>query len=200
MTENHQNGGSNLEELIRLAQGKVTASERKAIENRIAVDSELKGLYEVIRLLVKTSDQLMSADVSSVARLLGVQVFRDFRKRKSAPSLKKAIKLFDSANMPLPEGVRPAAVDTRRLKYRFPEGVLELALYPISLESFEIVGMISEYHSSSPFRVSVQSVRRVEHYESDEVNLFRIPRISRGKHEIKVYSDDRLIGTATLEL
>ena len=45
--------------------------------------------------------------------------------------------------MPLPEGVRPAAVSTRRLKYRIGEDILEISLHPVSPASYELIGQLS---------------------------------------------------------
>jgi hypothetical protein len=200
MTKKHQNAGSGLEELIRLAQGKVTTEQQKRLEQRLASDSKLSAIYDVIRLLVRTSDNLMSAGVAAVANRLGLQVFRDFQKLREQPASRQAITVFDSKNLPLPEGVRPAAVDTRKLKYQLPQGSCEVAVYPISLESYELVGMISGHDAPVPYEIVVKSGKREKRYVTDEVSLFRIPRISSGKHEMRIYLDSELFGTITFEL
>ena len=80
------------------------------------------------------------------------------------------------------------------------QGELELALYPISVESFEMVGMIMDTDAPPPYTIVVKSGRREERFETDEVNLFRIPRITSGQHELLIYSGKELIGTTTIEL
>ncbi len=200
MTDNHRNGGKQIEDLILLAQERLDQDRREELESLIANDSKLASLYQIICELVAAGRQLKAADISTIAQSLGEQIFVDYQRQRRAPGLKHAITLFDSKDMPLPQGVRPAAVDTRRLKYQLPRGQVEIEIYPISLASFEIVGMILDAGEPAPYTIVVGTRRREQRFTSDKVDLFRIPRISRGKHDLRIYSAERLIGTIELEL
>jgi len=200
MTEKRHEGEKQIDELVLLSQGKLKPSRRKALEKQIAEDKGLRALYNFIRVALETREEALTFEAVSASDKLSLKLFQDFQKRKLEPALKRAVTTFDSSVMPLPEGVRPAAVDTRALRFQLPRGLVELALYPISVESYDLVGMISEYDAHGPFEIRVKSGRQKLTLHSDAVNLFRIPRISRGKHVFTILSGEELVGTIDLEL
>ena len=200
MSRREQASENQIEDLILLAQGKLDTTKRGAVERAIANDSRLFALYEVIKPLVGAKDPLSSAAITTAAKRLGERMFNDFQRHKDDPDSRRGVVVYDSQGLPLPEGVRPAAVDTRRLKYRLPDGLVELSVYPISLESYELVGIISEVDAHAPYTVVLKTSIREQRFTTDEVSLFRIPRISRGKHDLRFYSGEELIGAITIDL
>ncbi len=107
---------------------------------------------------------------------------------------------FDSGLLPAPEGVRPAAVDTRRLRYQIGERLLELSLYPVSVNSFELIGQISDSPATLAMRVELVANRRKITATAEQFGIFRFPRVPSGEYRVRIISGDQVIATVDLEL
>ncbi len=185
--------------LVKLIKGELTAADRQRVEAQIASDRSLADLYVIVRELHGTCDSLQATSAAA-ARKLAQKLYADFSRRRDNPGARTGVTVFDSRLMPLPEGVRPATVDTRRLKYRFEGMDIELSLYPLSPDSYELIGQIMQLPAAKSLRVKLQAGRQSFEVVPDQFYLFRFPRIPRLEYVLKVFEDDELLGTVDLEL
>ncbi len=146
-----------------------------------------EGAGDLLRQLRKPARKLMAA------------ILRDRQKKIAQPD--QGVIEFDSALLPLPEGVRPAAVETRRLRFRLESGVVDLTLYPLSTEGWELIGqLIDDDDSNRELRVQVGQGRTKRTVEANQVNVFRIDHLMSGPVQLKLLSDSGNIGTIDLEI
>ncbi len=212
MTEKRRDGGSQVEELIRLAQDQLDPSSKEALQKRLAQDKDLQALYEIVlsmyqrrkeeldEILREAQDAVVSKETAESAMRQGLRIFDDLRLRRKDPTRLRGIAVTDSADTPTPAGVRKSAVDTRRLKYRLPEGEVHLELLPVSFESYDMTGIVTHKTHSGPFNIALRTGKRVRKTTTDEVNLFQLARVASGRHEIELFFGAELIGTITLEI
>ncbi|MEW5925437.1 MAG: hypothetical protein AB1746_15760, partial [Candidatus Zixiibacteriota bacterium] len=101
---------------------------------------------------------------------------------------------------PLPEGVRPAAVDCRRLKFKIGDYDLEISMYPISTDSREIIGQVHQARFDKPLEVRLKSGRTSFSVTADRFNLFRFERVPVAEYKMTLISDGQTIGIVDLAL
>lgn len=190
----------NIELLIGLVRGQLPGPEEKRIEAALKADRDLAELYSVIKELHAEAKGLNWPQIGGAVKEISSRLFEDYSKSKRRPKARYGVALFDSKLLPLPEGVRPAAVDTRRIKYRFDDYILDVSLYPVSPESYEVIGQISAPEEGSLFEVSLKSrgVRLVA--RTDAFQLFRFERVPATAYELSLKSGKRRIGTVDIEL
>ncbi len=123
--------------------------------------------------------------------------YMDSRKPKH-PAI--GVVLFDSLLMPLPQGVRPATVDTRRLKYQLPEGVLEMSLYPVTTEYYEMIGQLRKISPETVPQVTLHYGQKKIRTEANDVNLFHFPRIPAGACRLEIKSGKTTLARISLEI
>jgi hypothetical protein len=181
--------------LIDYARGRLDPDERIVIEKNIEQDPILKKMVEVITGMKTESDRSDWAKLEKPSHDLVDRMLHDIKKRKTRGNEKTGINIYDSGLLPLPEGVRPAEVDTRRLKYLIDEAQIELSIYPISPKSFELIGRISGIEPDRPLTVELRSGKKKRNkIEANEFNLFRYPRISSGAYDLVILDGCAVVG------
>lgn len=194
-------GNDNIEfgDIVDLVRGHLKPERRSRIEARIRADSVLQRLVELLMLL---RSEAVSGDWKSLKPAVHALLDRQLRERRHKVTEKSAtrgVTVFDSRLLPLPEGVRPALVDTGHIRYRIDAEYLELSLYPVSVNSFEIIGRFTGGAEES---FAVRLHRETKQYTSDtnEFGLFRFPRVSRGHYVLEVLRGSAVIGTVDCDV
>lgn len=154
-----------------------------------------KAVKTVFDKLEKTAKGLNKNEEKIAARNLAKKLFSDFTKRKKET---EGVCVFDSALMPLPEGVRPAIVDTRKLKYCFDECELTLSLYPVSIENFEVVGQITGVDSETKLSVLFKRGKQSVKADTDTFHLFSLQRLEKGSYSVSIKREKKIIGTVSI--
>ncbi|MEW5994193.1 MAG: hypothetical protein AB1744_07340 [Candidatus Zixiibacteriota bacterium] len=186
--------------IIRLLRGKLSAHQRRELEARLASDGPLAQLRAIIGELLAASETADDSLLRSAAKQVAQRMFEDYQRRGCPGRRKQGITLFDSKLLPLPEGVRPATVDTRRLKYRLGDLVLTISLYPISPHSYEMIGQIIEAKTDRPFEVIVSGGKTDQSARTDRFHVFRFERLETGRYMLRLKRGRILIGVVDIDL
>ncbi len=172
-------------QLLAYHRGELDEETRSALKGRIETDHELAQLLAVVVELTaatRTSDDSLSQS----ARSLSALIIRDYLRKKASPGSIQGVVVFDSSVVPLPDGVRPAAVDTRQLRYKLDVGDLSLALYPLTMNSFEMVGQLAGQPAGDRLVIVLRQGRKLQSVEADEHHLFRFARVAGGDSRLAV--------------
>jgi hypothetical protein len=189
-----------IELLVRLARGQLSEDQRNQVEAELKDKPELAEAYELICRLYAESQELDWPRLSQGIKEISRQLYDDFLKSRTRPGKKSGVKVFDSGVLPAPDGVRPAAVDTRRIKYCFEDYSLEISLYPISPESYELIGHVIGAPEGTVITVNLKSRRAQQREHTDRFQLFRFERVAAGPYELVLAQGRRPIGMVNLEL
>ena len=183
-------------DLVKFHRGQASDAERDRIDDAIRRDPQLRQTYELIRNAGEFLDELGWEQLSEAALKLSDRMFDDFRQADG-----RGVLVFDSALLPQPEGVRPAPVGVRNLRYRIRDLLLDLSLYPITPDSFEILGQVSEGASATgALTISLRGPVRIRAVETDEFGLFRFERVGRGAWDLELISDANSLGRVGLQV
>jgi len=181
---------TDFELIVRYLAGELSDRENRDIEQKISQDKDLRKLVGLLR------DQSNDTERSSwdklkipAHKLLERQLKETRKSRGRGHSRKRGVTTFDSGLLPVPEGVRPATVDTRRLKYRIDRCSLELSLYPVSPGSYEIIGQVSGLEGDRELSISLTGNGKPLTISSNQFHLFRFPRVPVGEYEMHIKSD-----------
>lgn len=172
----------------------MTKSDDKSKQDVTALEERLENTHsggagggELFQQLRKPARQLIRA------------ILTDHRKKDRQPH--HGVIEFDSSYLPLPEGVRPAAVDIRRLIYRLDGCRVDLSLYPLSTEGWEMIGQVVQAERElSDITVTVRHGRSQSTCSANQFHLFRVPRLESGKNTLEVKSSHRTLGTIEIEV
>ena len=186
--------------LIGYLKGGLSRRDKRKAGAMIKSDKDTKELYPVVRELYLNGQGTNWNQVQQAAFKLSARLFKDFLKSRKKRGPAYGITVFDSGILPLPEGVRPATVDTRRVKYRVGDMFLEVSLYPVSIGSYEIIGQISGMEGEAALEVVLKSAGTTFAADTDQFNVFRFPRIPVGKYFLYLVSGNKKIGSVTVEL
>jgi hypothetical protein len=107
---------------------------------------------------------------------------------------------YDSSLLPLPQGVRPAAVETRRLKWTVGDFRVELACHPLSAASWELIGRIEGLSRRPLPTVRLQSEDRQYETDVDDFGVFRFERVPAGSYDVLIVLESRIAGSMSLSL
>ncbi len=188
-----------IERLIALLSGSLTGIEEKALVAEMQQVPELAEMYDMLKDMSAISGH-GSKPIISATQKLSQKLYQDFLKNQASDKLQYGIQLFDSSLLPLPEGIRPASVDTRQLKYRIGELVIELKMYPITVDSVELIGQIEGLDSYEEFSVTVETKKKNQNTSVDKFGLFRFERIAIGKNSLYIMKNDSKEGLIELTL
>ncbi|MCB2229546.1 hypothetical protein KQH82_02440 [bacterium] len=194
-----ENNKDKIRQLLAYHRGTLAADERRVVDSALQSDSELRDLLALVVELdqaVGTRDDILG----DPARKLSTLIIRDFLGRKADPDSRRGVVVFDSSVVPLPDGVRPAAVDTRELRYKLDEAELSLALYPLTMNSYEMVGQISGRPSEEALSVVVKQGRKTQSVAADRHHLFRFARVSGGDCRLSVVRGGDEIAFITIDI
>lgn len=181
--------------------GNLSAAGRRQAEELIRKDSNSDRLFTVVKSLFLESKKADWEQMRESSLRLASRLFNDYQKSLKRPGANLGINIFDSRMLPLPEGVRPALVDNSRLKYKVGELVLEISLYPVSTESYELIGQVLELESDQQLIVKLRSSRKNEfEAAADSFHLFRFDRIPKADYTLELILDNNRIGVIDLKL
>ncbi len=188
-----------IEQLTALLRGELKGKQKKTLLEELQLDSELSEMFELLKKMHEVrhpeSNQIISA-----SKKLSKTLFTDFLKKQLSHKTDFGVRVFDSALLPLPEGVRPASVDTRLLKYHVGEAIVELTVYPITIDSVEIIGQIAGIENNKSIKVIAEVNGEKKEVEVDEFCLFRFERIDIGSCRLLFSSENSKEGIIELEL
>lgn len=187
-----------IEQLELLARGRIRGIRKKELLNRIESDQQLRQTYELVCGLSKMQGENQKAGLTDSFRTLSRQMFLDFRARTGDP--KHGIIVFDSQNIPYPEGVRPAVVDTRRLRFKLDRGEIELSFYPVTHNAFEVVGQLSRDGLTDKTKVQLAGKPGRKQTLADEFGLFRFELIPSGQYCLTALGTEGIIGKIEFDL
>jgi len=188
------------EELLSLIRGSLKGKRRRELLALVNSDKEIGETYRLLRQLVETGENLTSAGIDNALSNLSDRVFADFTQKKRHPEQKRGVLVFDSQDVPLPAGVRPATVDTRRLRFQLETGEMELSLYPVSFNSYEVLGRLTGVAAEGDIQLTAKSAHSERKAAADHFGLFRFDKLPVGRYTIVVAGADVLLGTIEFEL
>jgi hypothetical protein len=168
---------------------KLSDDEREKLSKRLSEDPDLKELASWLGTPADKQDRQQWERLQKPAHLLLESMLRDTRSGGKHPKKMQGVLTYDSSLLPLPEGVRSAAVGTRRLHYQVGEGRVGLSLYPVSMTSYELIGQIEGVTPAKVSKVELAIAGRRLYAEADAHGVFRFPRIPAGKCRIKMTYD-----------
>jgi hypothetical protein len=192
--------GKQFDKLIDYIKGQLNSKEHASMKAQIENDPILQKMISVIKGMKNEVDQIEWPKLEKSSHDLFDRLLNDVKKQKSKGNEKRGVNIFDSRLLPLPEGVRPADVDTRRLKFLIGDAQLELSIYPISPKSFELIGQISGLEQVRSLSVELISGKSRITSEANQFNLFRVPRVPAGTYNLNFYDGQNIIGKIDLEL
>ncbi len=172
-----KNQKDKVEKLIQYVRGELSAKERQKLKSELETDSELVRLLSLVNALEESQADLNLVDDSRAAQSIADQIFHDFRRTRSKRGNHRGVVVFDSKLLPLPEGIRPAKMDTRRLKYHVGELDLHLSLYPISPDSYEIIGQVAGGPDNIEYEIQLARNAKKLTCRTDPFGLFRFERV-----------------------
>ncbi len=175
----------NIEELLlAYVAGTLDPARRDEIERLIATDEEVRRLHGVIAALHRESKE--SNDLRSAAKALIARFVRDLRGSRAGRDKHRGLLTFDSGLLPLPAGIRPATIDSRRLKYTAGDHELEVSMYPGSPGTYEIIGQVSGFQTGEALEVRLERSRRVLTATSNQFQVFHFVRVPAGEYTLLV--------------
>jgi len=190
----------NVEVLMKYIRDELPDRERKEVGEKLLSNRQLRELYDTLKLVGSGGRAFKWMQIRNAALKMSSRIFRDFQKTIKKPDANYGVNVFDSKVLPLPEGVRPAAVDSRRLKYVMGPYNLELHLKPVSIDSYDVVGEISGFKGDSPIKVTMRSGKLTLTAVADEFNLFFFSRVPVRNYVFSFMSGKRKIGSIDIEI
>lgn len=137
--------------------------------------------------------------LESAHRLLALQL-KAIKKTTDKVYKSGGLVFHDSRVLPRPEGVRPAAVETARLKYQIEDKQLQISLYPVSPERFEVIGRLDGISSGKIIGVILKSDRKKITTLSNEFQIFRFENIQKASYQLEINDGQKTIAKVTLNL
>ncbi len=190
---------TNIEELLQAyVEDRLEADRRAEVERLIASDDNIRDMHRLIAALHRESRE--SGDLRQAARGLVQRFLRDFRHNKKDTRGRHGLLTFDSGLLPLPAGIRPATIDSRRLKYTAGDHELEVSMYPGSPGTYEIIGQISGFSTGAELDVRLEHSRRNFTATSNQFQVFHFVRIPAGEYTLLVSGPDKTDFSFVLEV
>jgi hypothetical protein len=180
--------------------GRLSGDKKREFEQLLDKDPELKRTAGFVADLIKEAREIQWHKFKDPAHSVFRSLLRDFKSSERDTDKKRGIVFFDSQQMPPPEGIRPATTNTRRIKYRIGDEILEISLYPVSPNSYELIGLISGRVPGDILKVEIRSGKSIKRIESNDFQLFRIERIESGRHKLKITAENEVIAKIDIEL
>jgi hypothetical protein len=174
--------------------------EREKLKARLSGDPNLAELVDTIGPAADQNESAEWRKLESAAHLLLQSLLKDVHSAGKTHAEQQGVLTFDSRLLPLPEGVRPATVDTRRLRYQVGDNRLEMSLYPVSVKSYELIGQLGEQTSESGFSVELTGLGKALSVTADRYGVFRFPRVTCGKYRLRISEGGKLIAVVDLEI
>lgn len=195
-----QNDVDKIELLLKFNRGELTGDAEKAVREALKNDPELRIINQLLQDIQIDTGKGDWSQILNFASESASRMFDDFMRNRREGAEVYAVRTYDSKLTPLAEGVRPAAVDCRRLKFKIGDYDLELSLYPVSTDSREIIGQVHKAKFGKPLEVRLKSGKRSYSVTADRFNLFRFERVPVAEYKMTLLSDGQIIGIVDLSL
>ena len=189
-----------IERLQAYLREELSPSDASEIEESLSTDRELAEMLEVLKKLNRQAEVSRLEGLESAARKLASQLVGQFLENEATDGPLRGVPVFDSRLLPIPEGVRPATVDTCRVSYKIEDVEVVLSMYPISPERFEVIGQIVGWDDNELPALQLRTGRGRQSASCDEHGVFRFPEVTVGKHALAVRSRKKIIGIIHLDL
>ncbi len=189
-----------LSQIVDYIRGQLTPEENTKVARMIAEDPVLQKFISLSANLRKESATVDWKRIGSSAHALIDVQLKQLKMTAKRTGKRRGITIFDSKLLPLPDGVRPAIVDTRRVRFLTGDGRLDLSFYPISLNSSEVIGQYTSIESPSGMAVELRRGRVRLMSTANEFGLFRFPRIPKGTYSLRLRATDEVIAEIDFEI
>ena len=188
------------DQLLRYLRGDMAPAERQTVETRLTNDRKSREKLALLRALRRLPASEEPSDLLTAAERLSTGIVAEYIAglRIGGPPL--GVPVFDSRLLPIPEGVRPATVDTCRLSYRLGDLEVDLSLYPISPERFEVIGQVFGWNAGDPLHIQLRTGRARQQAPCDSFGVFRFADVDAGRHLLALQSGKKTAGIIRLEL
>lgn len=187
-------------QLAEYLRGNLGDEEKKALELKIADDPDLQKLVRMMSELREESDSIEWDKIQEPVHGMFGRLLKDFKHADRDKDARRGIRTYDSKYLPLPEGVRPATVNTRRIRYQIGEDDLEISFYPVSPGSYELIGQLSGQESGEILEVELRCGKEKQRTSSNQFQLFRFERVAIGARTLKIKLKGRIIALVDIEL
>lgn len=189
-----------LSQVVDHIRGRLAPEEDAETVRLIADDPTLQRLVTLTGALREESAAVDWKRIGPSAHALIDIQLKQLALKGARPGGGCGLTVFDSKLLPLPDGVRPALVDTRRMKFLINNGQLELSFYPITLNSSEVIGQYSGNENPSGIAVELRRGRVRLVSTANEFGLFRFPRAPKGTYALRIRTADAVIAEIDLEI
>lgn len=189
-------GKDKIEQLQRYLEGRLEPDEVARLEERLETDDELRRLLQLVRDLKRETPR--KQDLRIAAQRLVERLVRDLKQSRKTGH--HGLMTFDSGLLPLPAGIRPATLDSRRLKFAADEFRLDVSVYPASPGTFEVIGQAEGFPQDTILEVTLKRGRITLKDTSNPFQVFHFPRVPNGTHLLTVTDPDGKSFDFTLEL
>ncbi|MHA1974402.1 MAG: hypothetical protein ACTSW1_15495 [Candidatus Hodarchaeales archaeon] len=186
--------------LLAYLSNELNDQERDRFEAELHDSAELRELLEITRTHLDKDFKENYPELKKPSRNLVHQIYVDLFKGVKVKYEKKGVITFDSKLLPLPSGVRPATVTTRRLRFNNEQISLELSLYPITSASYQMIGQVMCSKSDRNYNILLHSTKNKQRCVTNEFNIFQIDRVPLGKCKMQVCEELKAIMVVDLEL
>ena len=183
-----------------LLEGRLTEEKRSLMGQQNVKDPALRRLIDFITALKDEARDIDWEQIQDSVHGLIERQLQQLKKTRGKSKRKQGIIVFDSQLLPLPQGVRPATVSARRLKFLIDDEALEMALYPISINSYEIIGQLPAAMVREGRTLDLRG--RSEKYSCpvNDMGIFRFPRVSTGEYKMLIRGKRAIVAEVNLEI
>ena len=195
-----ENDEKHLGKLLDYVRGRLDDAESKALREQIAADPDLQEYVAMLTELQNEGAQSTWTNLHESAHSLLDRLLHDVKSSSAKPDEKRGIVTFDSRLLPIPEGVRPATVDSRRLRFRIDNNHLEISTYPVSMNSCEIIGKLSTEQKFASLIATLKAGGKNYTVMTNQFGLFRFPRVESGRCVLKLQDGKSVVATVEFEL
>lgn len=185
-----------IERLQRYLDGDLEPDEARHLEDQVAADPRLAQLLSLIRAMRQAPKP--GGDLKTAAGNFINRFVKDLGLSKVAG--RHGLLTFDSGLLPLPAGIRPATLDSRRLRYTADNIQLEISVYPASAGTFEVIGQVEGYQSGVELEVSLRRGRQILRERTNPFQVFHFVRVVEGSYNLAVTDPDGTRFEFSLEL
>lgn len=171
-----------MERLQRYLDEQMDPEEKALFEKQLEDDPELRRMLHLRRALARETAE--NGDLRQAAKGLINRFVKDLRRSKETGQ--RAFLTFDSGLLPSPVGIRPASIDTRRLKYAADDIRLEISIYPASPGSFEVIGQVEGYPPGVTLNITLARGRTLLRESANPFQVFHFARVPKGDYALTV--------------
>jgi len=175
---------------------RVDSNDRAELLKQFKSDSEVRC---IVTDLLELGDYDLSGweNVISAARELAAGIIDSAIPENGEA---RGVITYDSKLLPMPEGVRRASVDSRRIKVQVGDGRIAISLYPVTPKSYRLMGQLNDFEDYVEILIILRISGKKLETTCNEWGLFEFPRVPCGKCEIILKQKREFISTFELTL